>query len=89
MTEYTGFNDHSGNKIWSDSKIEYCDTAPAVSITTEHLIVKQNEVYGVEFHGYFNPLKSLAKVWDYSSGEEKIIIYKNIPYVSLVEKHVK
>lgn len=41
MAEYTGFNDYDGNKIWSDSLIEYHDGAGIIPVIIKSPIVKK------------------------------------------------
>lgn len=60
MAEYTGFNDYDGNKIWSDSLIEYHDGAGIIPVIIKSPIVKNNEEWGFNVFSDFRPLRIWA-----------------------------
>lgn len=47
QAEFTGYRDFNGKKIYSDSLIEYENTAPIMSVSTLHLVSKENGQYGL------------------------------------------
>ncbi|AUV72559.1 hypothetical protein C1940_08800 [Lactiplantibacillus plantarum subsp. plantarum] len=84
MNNYTGFKDHVGNKIYSDSLLEFCNTAPIASVTTLHLVERDTHGgYGIRYPWRENDVVNLEDfgVEDSATNE--------LPFISTVVEHVQ